>query len=654
MGTGNSARALAVLLAVAAAAPGAARQAEPPITVQITSPLGRTGVAGAVRIVARVGHAVEVPLQTVKFFVNDAMVGEDAAGPVYAVEWVDDNPFAATTISVEAADALGRTARDTIKLPPFEFVETAEVLSVLLEASVQDKAGHFVSGMTDRAFMLTEDGVPQKLDVVRPERLPATYTLLVDSSQSMSRRVDFLREAAARLATHLREQDRVIVVPFSRTLGPITGPTGDHATLAEAITAIEPKGGTAIMDALASTARLLTGMEGRHAVVLVTDGYDEHSKMSLQEAVAAVQRCGATVYVIGVGGVAGISLKGESLLRQIAAATGGRAFFPFRETELPTVHDRVASDVANRYLLTYTPTNQKVDGTWRRVSLATIDSDLTVRTKPGYFAPKPPPVRSTIEFTVTGMDRDADDLARDELTLVEDGVVQAIDTFHEVTTPVSIVMALDESGSMRTAADAVKAAARSFVKAVRGEDKLAVVRFADRVVMAHDLTLFRSDAMKAIDEYTPSGGTALFDALHDSLARLKRVDSRRVVVLLTDGRDENNAGTGPGSLVTFEEVLDELRETDAIVYAIALGPRVDRTSLDRIVKASGGQAYYPARVEDLPADYARIVENIRRRYVVAYTSTNSTRDGAWRTVEIHTRHDEGRVTSKGGYFAPNR
>jgi VWFA-related protein len=288
------------------------------------------------------------------------------------------------------------------------------------------------------------------------------------------------------------------------------------------------------------------------------------------------------------------------------------------------------------------------------VTLAAADPLLKVRTKPGYFAPRPPPVRPTIEFTVSGLSRDADDVTRDDLTLVEDGVVQSIDSFHEVTTPVSIVMALDESGSMREAADAVKSAARSFVNALRDTDRLAVIRFSDRAELVHDLTLFRSEAMKAVEDYVPRGGTALYDALHAGLARLRRVDGRRVIVLLTDGRDENNAGNGPGSLVRFDDALAELEESEAIVYAIGLGPRVDRARLEQIARQSGGEAYFPAVVGDLAADYARVVENLRRRYVVGYTSSNSTRNGAWRSVEITARQDGVRVASRGGYFAPDK
>jgi VWFA-related protein len=347
-------------------------------------------------------------------------------------------------------------------------------------------------------------------------------------------------------------------------------------------------------------------------------------------------------------------MKGETLLKGFAEATGGRAFFPYRESELPVVHDRVASDVATRYILTYTPTNQKVDGTWRDIHLATADSALIVRTKPGYFAPKPPPVRPTLELTAVDESRRILDVTREDLIVVEDGVPQTVEAFSEATSPVSIVLALDESGSMRRSAEGVKAAARTFVNALRKEDRLAVLRFSDTAEVAHDLTQFRSDAMKAIDEYSSKGGTALYDAVHESLGRLKTVEGRRVVVLMTDGRDENAAANGPGSVATFEQVLDEVKTAGALVYVIGLGTNVDRERLQTLAARTGGEAYFPETVETLPAEYARIVENLRRQYVIGYTSTNSRRDGAWRAVSVTSRKEGVRIASRGGYFAPAR
>jgi VWFA-related protein len=91
-----------------------------------------------------------------------------------------------------------------------------------------------------------------------------------------------------------------------------------------------------------------------------------------------------------------------------------------------------------------------------------------------------------------------------------------------------------------------------------------------------------------------------------------------------------------------------------MIYPIGLGPRVDRELLERLAAASGGVAFFPEDVSSLRSDYARVVEDLRRRYVVSYTSTNAVRDGAWRAVHIETRRPEITVRSRGGYFAPER
>jgi VWFA-related protein len=630
------------------------RADDPPLAVRITSPLGRTGTPGAVRIVARVERTGDVPIEGVKFFVNGAPVGQDTDGPVYAVDWVDDNPFAPTVITVEATDVKGRSATARVELAAFDFVEQAEVVSVLIEATVHDKTGHPIAGLGKSNFVLEEDGARQELEVVRPEIMPATYVMLVDSSQSIAHGVGFLRDAVTRFMRYLRPEDRVLVVPFSRTLGAATGPTNDPETVLDALLAVHPGGGTAIYDSIISTSEMIRKREGRHVLVLLSDGYDEHSVATRDDAIRAVQTSGATAYVIGVGGVAGISMKGEALLKSFAEATGGRAFFPYRESELPVVHDRVAADVATRYLLSYTPTNQRVDGSWRAIRLVTAEAGLIVRTKPGYYAPKPPPVRPTLELTAVDESRRALDVTREDLVVVEDGVPQTVEAFSEATSPVSIVLALDESGSMRRSAEGVKAAARSFVDALRKEDRLAVLRFSDKAELAHDLTQFRSDAMKAIDEYTSHGGTALWDAVHESNGRLRTAQGRRVVVVMTDGRDENATSSGPGSATKYDDLVEELRTTGALVYAIGLGTNVDRDRLQALASGTGGEAYFPETVEALSAEYARIVENLRRQYVIGYTSTNSRRDGAWRSVSVTSRRPGVRIASRGGYFAPPR
>ena len=254
--------------------------------------------------------------------------------------------------------------------------------------------------------------------------MPATFALLIDSSQSMSRRIDFVREAAS-------------------TTGRIPAPAGPNAGRAVLTDAgshhrshQRPEDGgrvdrTRVLQGRHRNSRLarrtgshLGTIEGRRAIVLITDGYDEHSAKRYDETLAAVRAAQATVYVVGIGGVAGISIRGERFLKELAAETGGRAFLPSREEQLELVHDALASDVQNRYLLSYTPLNQTHDGTWRKITVETGEATHKVRARSGYFAPKPPPVRPSIEFTVTDSERRFIDVAAGDLVVEENGVEQ--------------------------------------------------------------------------------------------------------------------------------------------------------------------------------------------------------------------------------------
>ena len=209
--------------------------------------------------------------------------------------------------------------RDTIELKPFEIVEETGTSRVLLEASVYDKAGKFVSGLERSSFTVTEDGVPQEIDLVNQETLPATFALLIDSSQSMSRRIDFVRDAATRFIQYLRPKDQVLVAPFTRRLGALTGrPATGRPSSRPSDTSDRPAArrfSTASSKWRGSCPRRRAGARSS----CITDGYDENSVTTPDEALAAVKAARVTVYVVGIGGIAGISLKGERLLKRIAA-----------------------------------------------------------------------------------------------------------------------------------------------------------------------------------------------------------------------------------------------------------------------------------------------------------------------------------------------
>jgi VWFA-related protein len=135
---------------------------------------------------------------------------------------------------------------------------------------------------------------------------------------------------------------------------------------------------------------------------------------------------------------------------------------------------------------------------------------------------------------------------------------------------------------------------------------------------------------------------------------LKGLKGRRAVVVLSDGRDEDNPGTGPGSLRVWEDVLRLLQGLDVTIFPVGLGPRIDQERLSLLATFSGGEAYFPQDVEQLRAQFERITENLRHRYIVGYTSTNPMRDGKWRAVEIRPGSAGVRITSRKGYFAPAR
>jgi len=215
-----------------------------------------------------------------------------------------------------------------------------------------------------------------------------------------------------------------------------------------------------------------------------------------------------------------------------------------------------------------------------------------------------------------------------------------------------MVLVLDQSGSMRRVADGVKEAAYRFVGSIRKEDSLAVALFADRPLLVQDLTKDKEEAIAAIDQYVAKGGTALYDALALGMERLQRVRGRRALVVMTDGRDENDAGTAPGSVRPFPEIERLAFETDATIFAIGMGPNVDRKRLEALADATGGLALFPTDIGALNGDYERIVENLRRRYILSYTSTNPTRNGKWRKVTIDSSATGTVVRSRGGYWAP--
>ena len=282
------------MLAVAAARRCRLRADDPPLGVRITSPLGRTGTPGAVRIVARVEHAGDAAIQGVKFFVDGtARRRRTPTARVYAVEWIDDNPFEPTVITVEVADAKGRT-RDRPRRPGRLRLRRAgrgDRACWSRRPCTTRRAGRSPASAS-RGFVLEEDGARQKLEVVRPEVMPATYALLVDSSQSIAHGVGFLRDAATRFMRYLRprrSRARGAVLADARRRHRADQRRRDRPRRAARRPARRRHRD---LDAIVDTSEMIRRREGRHVIVLLTDGYDEHSVATRDDAIHAVQSLG--------------------------------------------------------------------------------------------------------------------------------------------------------------------------------------------------------------------------------------------------------------------------------------------------------------------------------------------------------------------------
>jgi VWFA-related protein len=240
--------------------------------------------------------------------------------------------------------------------------------------------------------------------------------------------------------------------------------------------------------------------------------------------------------------------------------------------------------------------------------------------------------------TVLQKGSETSELKPEAFRLFEDGVHQPSLSVVPETESLDIVLVVDTSGSMREALARSVAAVRLFIRNLGAQDRVALVGFSDLPRVLQPLTLDAHLVDRALNQLKPDGGTALYDTLVTSASHLKPSLRRRVVVLLTDGCDQNAMGTGPGSRCTLDQAVESCRKSHATVFCVGLGFQVDRKVLGRITDETGGQAYWAAGADQLQDLYLRIVRDIRRRYRIGYQSTNAAHDGTQRSVKLVIRN----------------
>lgn len=257
-------------------------------------------------------------------------------------------------------------------------------------------------------------------------------------------------------------------------------------------------------------------------------------------------------------------------------------------------------------------------------------------------------------------------LTADEFLVLENGGQQEIAFFSDGPLPLDLAILLDTSASMTGKLDTVQEAAIGFASSLRPGDRLTVVDIKKGVKVLHALDEDLAGAVAAIRQTTPSGRTALYNGLYLSLREMIRLRRgtgelrRQAIAVLSDGNDT-------ASLLTFDDVMDIARGAGIAMYTItprsafaarqAANARVPYSSpaedaMTALARETGGRAFFPVDVSELAGIYSSIAEELSRQYALGYTSTNPSRDGAFRRISVRVRERPGvRVRTRSGYVA---
>jgi len=261
--------------------------------------------------------------------------------------------------------------------------------------TVTDRHGRYIKDLKRGDFRVIDDQQPAELRSFRSETdLPLQVGLLVDASNSVRDRFKFEQEAAIEFLNAIirPRYDKAFVIGFDATPEVTQDFTDNTEGLSAGVRMLRAGGGTAMYDALyfACRDKLLkqeqTGSV-RRAIILLSDGEDNLSHVTREEAIEMAQRADVIVYTISTN-ISGMKGKGDKVLERIADATGGRAFFPFQMRDVSDAFLSIQEELRSQYAVAYRPANFAADGRYRTIAIMAQDKGLKVRTRKGYYAPK--------------------------------------------------------------------------------------------------------------------------------------------------------------------------------------------------------------------------------------------------------------------------
>jgi len=271
-----------------------------------------------------------------------------------------------------------------------------DVTRVNVLFTVTDKKGRFITDLVKEDFSVTENKKAQAIQEFTAETdLPLRSAILIDTSNSIRDRFKFEQEAAIEFINSVirPREDKAMVVSFDTAAELVSDLSDEPEKLAKAIRSLRPGGGTALYDAIYFACRdRLQQDQPRHkfrrAIILVTDGDDNQSRVTRDQALEMAQKADVVIYAISTN-ISRIEGDGDKVLKYLSLETGGQAFFPFKVQDLAQSFENIANELRRQYNIFYRPEPLKTDGLYHSISVKVNGrKDLVVRARKGYYAPR--------------------------------------------------------------------------------------------------------------------------------------------------------------------------------------------------------------------------------------------------------------------------
>lgn len=262
---------------------------------------------------------------------------------------------------------------------------------VSLNVTVVNKQNHLVTDLKQGAFQVYENNIIQPIKLFRREDVPVSMGIVVDNSGSMRDKRGRVESAALQLVRESNPMDEEFIVNFNDEAYLDADFTSDIKVLEQGLTKIDSRGGTAMRDAIRMSIDHLKAKAKRDKKVLlvITDGNDNASMISLDTLVRMAQQTDTTIYAIGLLSEEEKkeARKAKSALDLLVEKTGGQVFYPKEAADVEAIAKQVAHDIRNQYSIAYTPTNESLDNTYRTIKVTVkAPGNPMARTRSGYYA----------------------------------------------------------------------------------------------------------------------------------------------------------------------------------------------------------------------------------------------------------------------------